>query len=399
VQLPCLARQPILDRRLRLVAYELLFRDPGSGGVHPPLGDQATARVIVDTLMQVDTESVLGDARGLVNVTREFVLSDLPRLLPPERFSLELLESARIDGDLLEALGRLRNDGYALVLDDFVYRPDLDPVLELAESVKIEVHRRTRPEIEAVLATVARHDIRLIAEKVETPEQYDLCQELGFDAFQGYFFAKPKLVGGATVEVSMLTKLRLAVALQQPGLDLKDFERIIASDVALSYRLLRYLNSAFCSFPRKLNSVREAVVMTGLDPMRRWATLVVLAGVEGKSQELLAIALIRAKMCETLAGSIGRDADGYFITGLFSVLDALADTPLETVVRLLPLSDEIVEALLAGEGPLGDTLLRVMAYERGDFEIAIAPPFDVSSISNAYVDAVTWASATLNELR
>jgi len=206
-------------------------------------------------------------------------------------------------------------------------------------------------------------------------------------------------VPGASVAVSVLTKLRLALALQRPGAELEDLERIIAKDAALAYRLLRYLNSAYFSLPRTLRSVREALVVLGVEAVQRWATVVVFAGIEAKTDELLALALIRARMCELLAQAAGAPTHGAFLVGLLSVLDGLTDLPLGQAVAELPLSDELVAALLAHEGPQGDILSRVLAYERGELERAVAPPLDPGPVGDAYVGAVAFASSTMFELR
>jgi len=399
MRLPCIARQPILSRSLNVYAYELLFRDPDSLAAQKPLGDLATARVIVDALMHVGLDRVAGHALALVNVSRGLIMSDIPLLLPPTRVSLELLESTDGDAELLRSLGQLRSAGYRIFLDDFQYTDSRQSLLKLADGIKLEVNGRGRAELEREVALVERFGVPLIAEKVETHVTYELCRELGFDYFQGFFFAEPNPVPGASVAVSVLTKLRLALALQRPDTELEDLERIIGQDAALAYRLLRYLNSAYFSLPRTLKSVREALVVLGVDAVQRWATVVVFAGVEAKTDELLALALIRARMCELLAGSAGVPVEGCFLIGLLSVLDGLTDMPLEQAVEALPLSDEVMAALLDGDGPQGDILTRVLAYERGELERAVAPPLDPGPVSDAYVDAVTFASSTMFELR
>jgi EAL and modified HD-GYP domain-containing signal transduction protein len=397
--LPCVARQPIFDRSLRVYAYELLFRDPDSLRSSEPLGELKTAKVIVDTLMQIGLEHVARGALALVNVSRGLVLSDIPLLLPPSRVGLEVLEEVPPDPEVIAALTELRGAGYQILLDDFVYEPSLRPLVEVADGIKVEVNGCSRDELERQLRELIPFRLPLTAEKVETPECYELCRDLGFDYFQGFFFADPNPVPGASVPVGTLTKLRLGIAIQQPELDFEDLERIISQDVALAYRLLRYLNSAHFSLPRTLTSVRDALVVLGMDAVRRWATVVVFAGVEAKTDELIALALIRARMCEVLAESAAAPVHGCFLTGLLSVLDGLTDLPLEQVVDALPLADEIVAALLRGDGVQGDLLARVIAYERGEFERAVAAPFSPGPVSDAYLDAVAWASAAMVELR
>jgi EAL and modified HD-GYP domain-containing signal transduction protein len=399
MRVPCIARQPILGRSLHVYGYELLFRDPDSRAPEEPLGDRATARVMVDALMDIGLDRVAGRALALVNVTSGLVMSDIPLLLPPARVALELLEGATAEPELLHALGRLRESGYRIFLDDFAYADAPRSLLRLADGVKVEVNERPREELEREVELLRPFGVTLVAEKVETHRTYAVCEELGFDYFQGFFFAEPNPVPGASVAVSVLTKLRLALALQRPGAELEDLERIIAKDAALAYRLLRYLNSAYFSLPRTLRSVREALVVLGVEAVQRWATVVVFAGIEAKTDELLALALIRARMCELLAQAAGAPTHGAFLVGLLSVLDGLTDLPLGQAVAELPLSDELVAALLAHEGPQGDILSRVLAYERGELERAVAPPLDPGPVGDAYVGAVAFASSTMFELR
>jgi EAL and modified HD-GYP domain-containing signal transduction protein len=396
---PSVARQPIFDRRLRVWGYELLFRDVSLQRESPATGETATAKVIVDALMDLGLERIVGGALALVNIPRLFVFDRLLLVLPPDRVALELLEDVEVDDQLLEALRSMVGDGYMLVLDDFCFDESVRPLLSLAHVVKIEVAGRPRDELEELIEELGRYPVRLLAEKVETHEEFESCRALGFRYFQGYFFATPRAVDGAALSAGLLSKLHLAMALQDRNLDFEALERAIGHDLALSFRLLHFLNSAFFSLPRRISSVRDGLVLLGEQAIRRWATVVLLAGIEGKPAELVSLSLARARMTELLGGSRGLGSEsGCFLAGLFSVLDALTDRPLEQIVDELPLSEDVTVALLHREGPTGEVLARVLAYEQGRFEEAVAPPFDARTLSDAYVDAVTWSRAALGEL-
>jgi EAL and modified HD-GYP domain-containing signal transduction protein len=394
MSVPCVARQPIFDRFLRVVGYELLFRDVAvdTEEAHVVHGDEATAKVISDTLMELGLEHVIGSGLGFINVTRPFVVGELPLVLPPDHVVLELLEDVQVDRQLVAAVAQLKSQGFRVALDDFHYEESARPLLELADVVKIEVLDRTREELDRELDLLDPFEVRVLAEKVETHETYELCHELGFHYFQGFFFERPRLVGGHPIQPGVVAKVRLAGELQQPGLDLEALERIVSQDVALSYRLVRTVNSAFFSLPRRISSLHDALVLLGENQVRRWATVIVLAGLEGKPDELIGTALVRARMCELIAEQSGARKDqGYFLTGLFSLLDALVDAPLEEVIDDLPLSDEIVDALVSGRGTQGEILRSVVAYEHGDFAGAELSSVPTEQIAEAYLGAVGWA--------
>jgi EAL and modified HD-GYP domain-containing signal transduction protein len=394
MSVPCVARQPIFDRYLRVVGYELLFRDVEVDPDHANVvdGEGATAKVISDTLMELGLEHVVGSGLGFINVTRPFVLGELPLVLPADHVVLELLEDVQIDPKLVRAIADLKQQGFRVALDDFHFEESARQLVELADIVKIDVLGRTREELDRQLDLLDPFEVRVLAEKVETHETYELCRELGFHYFQGFFFERPKLVGGHPIQPGVVAKIRLAGELQQPGLDLEALERIVSQDVALTYRLVRTVNSAFFSLPRRISSLHDALVLLGENQVRRWATVIVLAGLEGKPDELIGTALVRGRMCELMAEQAGERKDqGYFLTGLFSLLDALCDAPLEEVIEDLPLAHEIVDALVAGKGAQGEILKSVVAYEHGDFDGAELRSLATEQIAEAYLGAVGWA--------
>jgi EAL and modified HD-GYP domain-containing signal transduction protein len=387
-----IARQPVVDRRLNTAAYELLFRAGPEDRARIGDGEEATSAVLVAALMEFGIDKLAGPLPILVNVNRSFLLSGHALLLPRDRVILELLEDIEPDDEVVAAALELKQRGYRLALDDFVYEPGRQPLVELADLVKIEVPGRSSDELAREIGSLAPYAPRLVAEKVETHEEHEQARELGFDLFQGYFFCRPDLVRRRDLPLADVVRLRLLASLEDPESELEELERLVSQDVSVSYRLLRYVNSAYVALPRRVSSMREALVYLGRDTVRRWATLLLLGSFEGKPSELLTVGMIRARMCELLAGTLGRNPDdGYFMTGLFSIVDALVDLPLEEVLSELPLSESIFAALVAGEGPQGDVLARVRAYERGDFDAATPPGMGASALAQIYLQAVAWA--------
>jgi EAL and modified HD-GYP domain-containing signal transduction protein len=378
------ARQPIHDRALRVVGYELLFRGSQLSLSAGGNGDEATSRTLLTALTEIGLEPLVGRRKAYVNVTRSFLLDGHARVCPPDRFVLEVLEDVVVDAELLATLRVLRSEGYAIALDDFVYRDELRPLLDLAEVVKLDVlaHGDRLPEQVELLRPF---DVRLLAEKVETHEAMELCSDLGFELFQGFFFCRPRTVTGRGISASRLTRLQLLSSLNDPDLELEELARIVECDVALSYRLLRYVNSTYVGLAQPVDSIRKALVLLGVQTLRAWASLFVLAQMGEAPVELRATAMARARMCERVAPELGLSPQTAFTAGLFTVIDALMDQEMEAVLEELPLSDVVKAALLRHEGDLGALLGRVLAYEAGTL------PSDGASLCGPYLEAIAWA--------
>ncbi len=394
------ARQPILDHALRVVGYELLFRAPGTQAAGVLSDEAATSSVIVDSFMEVGLDDLVGDKRAYINVSRAFLQSVRPLPLPPARVILELLEDQVVDGQLLEVLDELIADGFSLALDDFVWTEDCEPLLARADTVKLDVLAYDEEELLALVRRLRDRPerLRLLAEKVETRADFERCRELGFDAFQGYFFARPSRIdkrGLPSHHVGALSAMTQLASTE----DVDHLERIITRDVGLSMRLLRYANSAYIYLPRRVGSVHDALTMLGTLTVRRWATMIALAGMADAPHELLVIALVRGRMCQLLSGAEREtDGDDYFTVGLFSVADALVDAPMESVVEALPFTAVVARALVDHDGPLGETLDCVLAYERADFDAVATFGMPIAFVDGAYRGAIAWADIASGNL-
>ncbi len=385
-------RQPILDRDQRAFGHELLYRSADGGGPAGVDGDRMTSRVVLDAFLAIGIERVVGNGLAFVNVTREFLLDDDPPPLPRERVVLEILEDAVIDEELIGAVRSWRERGFTIALDDFVYDPRWEPLLPLASVIKIEVPALDEAGLAEHVRRLRRDGVRLLAEKVETRAEFEELRALGFDLFQGYFFARPEVVSGRRLPENRLATVQLLGALQRPDVDLAKVDALVSQDVALSYKLLRCINSAAFALPRRVESIHRAVVFLGLRALKRLVALAAMAGAEDKPSELVRIALVRARMCERLCAALpGIDEDSGFTVGLFSTLESLMDAPLAEILDKLPLAEEVSAALLAGEGLLGEVLACVLAYERCDWDHARAAGLDPAAIGRAYAEAVDWS--------
>jgi EAL and modified HD-GYP domain-containing signal transduction protein len=384
-----IARQPIFDRGLVVTGYELLFRGANQNVAVVSNHDEATSTVVLNAFTEMGLANVVGERRAWLNVSREFLFGGFARALPRSRVVLELLEDQHVDDALLESLEDHRARGYEIALDDFAGNEELLPALEHVDIVKVDLLGRDPAAVAEDVDRLSAYDLTLLAEKVETPEEHERCLELGFDLFQGYFFCKPEKMEARGVAPNRLTMLQLVAALQDPKIEIGQLETLVTRDIALSYRLLRYINSAFFGMRREVDSIRRALMLLGIANVRRWATLSVFAGVEEKPRELIETALVRARFCE-LSGE--GNTDQLFTLGLFSVVDALMDAPMEDVLASMPFPDEMRAALIDRTGPKGELIEAALSFERGEF----SPTND--RFGDAYAQAIAWATEAADEL-
>ena len=394
-------RQPIYTRQLDVFAYELLFR---SGEVQQASfvdGTRATATVLVNAFVEIGLDTIVGaHTPALVNFTRDFLLQDYAAIFPPDRVVLEILENVTVDDDLIAAMRRLSAQGYRFALDDFIYHDHLQPLVELADLVKLDVHALDRTSLEAHVARLRPYAVKLVAEKVETQEVFRYCYDLGFEYFQGYFLCQPDVVKGQRRSAQHVATLSLLAKLQDPEIDIRELENLISPDASLSYNLLRVANAAFYRRRFAVESIQQAILRLGLRFIANMVSLFCLANVDDKPHELLVTAMIRAKMCEQLAHAMEpKRGNTFFTVGLLSVLDVLLDQPMDEILNALPLTEDIARALLGYEGTLGAALRCVMAYERGYWHEVTAIGLESEIIVKAYLDALAWAIETSGLLK
>ena len=388
-------RQAIFDRKMEIFGYELLYRDGTGNSANIMDGDEATAKVMVNTFLELGIDQIAGNAQAFLNLTANFFLSRHYEVLPTKNVILEVLETIDPTPSVLEALVQARKNGYQIALDDFILRESHRVLLEHADLVKVDVLALSQEELKEQVAMFRDYPVRLLAEKVEDREMYDQCLALGFDYFQGYFFCKPQVLEGVRLSSNRMAVVLLLAKLQDPLIDLEDLNDLVKNDVALSVKLLRYVNSASVGLPRSVDSISQAIGLVGTERMRQWASLLVLAQTGDKPTELMRIALIRAHMCESLCPLYGVPPGQGFTVGLFSVLDAYFDCEMKQLVSNLPLSPEILDALLKREGVLGTMLEGVLAYEQGDWDHHAIKSVETDTVNSAYWTSVDWANGVM----
>ena len=392
------ARQPIFDRDERVFGYELLFRN---GTEQAFQGDiDAAARSTLDSSLLFGIDTLCDHRRAFINCTREVLLNDMVTLLPPTLAVVEILESIEVDDEIISACQRLRSAGYLIALDDFTANDARESLFPLTDIIKVDLRATTRAERVDMMGSLgASHS--MLAEKVETQEEFRETLRDGFHYFQGFFFRRPELMKARDIPACQLNYLRMLAMVSRPTLDLKEIERAIKGEASVCYRLLRYLNSPVFAFHNNIHSVRHALGMLGEREIRRWVRLVAtLSAGKGKSSELVFSALIRARFCELLSPRLGAGDSDLFLIGLLSLMDVIMQIPMAQILESVPVDQESKAALL-GSGPLYPIYRLMLAQEAGAWEDAanisalLGLPSD--EVAEAYFNAVVWARGLSSE--
>ena len=385
------ARQPIFDRSLRVAGYELLFRGGPTNAAFIVNPEGATASVVLNSFTEIGLERVVGSHPAWINVSRDFVMSGLAESVPAGPMVLEILEDQTIDDEFVAALHALKDRGYHLALDDFEFRPEAAPLLSFVDIVKLDIVALGPEGLARHVELLKPYGVTLLAEKLETHAAHRYCADLGCDLFQGFFFNKPELVSDLGIAANRVTLLKVVAALQNPRVSLDELDVLIGHDVTLSFRLLRYINSAFFGLVSEVRSIGQALALLGVENLRRWATLSVLITIDNKPPELMLTALLRGRFCELAGQRLGLAGPAELFTlGLFSVIDALMDSTMQTALEPIPFPPDMVQALIARRGEKGRLLDCVVALEAGDFESARSVLYCSGEL---YLDAVRWADA------
>jgi len=395
------ARQPIFTVSKRVYAYELLFRGTKTDQAQITDGSRATKSVISNTFLNIGIDEVTGHRPAFINFTRDLILDESALLLPPERTIVEILEDIQPDRELIEAVRKTKAKGYIFALDDFVCATGYEGLLQLADIVKVDFLQTSPAErkqlVQRLLAISPT--LSLLAEKVEDYDEFQEAVELGFHYFQGYFFNKPILITGRELPGSKVAYLRILQSIHDPTLDYFGLEEVIKTDVSLTTKLLRYINAAAFPWRKKIESLKQALVLLGENQVRKWISIVVLSElVQDKPQELAVLSAVRGRFCEVAGEESNCRATRLecFMTGILSMLDAMLDVTLDEAIVNIPVSTEVKDALKGGENDLGRFLTLAIAYEKGEWDripaLCSALGIEESKLPAVYADSVEWVS-------
>ena len=401
-----LARQAIFNRKGAVCAYELLYRNgedavANINNANPLSGDAATSSVITQLFTNLDINNIIGKKTAYINFTYNHLIEQIPALLPKNRIVIEVLETVIIDEVLIQNLTQLHSLGYKIALDDFMYREEIIPLIKLAHIIKVDVLNLERTQIEEQIAPLKNQfSGKLLAEKIETRPQLDICMELGFDYFQGFFLNRPDPYKGRTITENKSQMLRLLGELNDSKASIEKIEDIILQIPKLSYRVLRLTNSVSFYTGKKIESLMDAIVQLGLVQIRNWIILLLLASLDDIAPDLLERTLIRAKMCESLARATHYpNPHQAYTVGILSTLDAILNEPMSLLLDRIQLSEVLNEALLHHVGELGKFLKFSIAYEEANFKQLQYSGVDNKELVQSYLDGIAYANSVINIIK
>ncbi len=397
-----IARQPILNIHQKLFAYELLYRGAHDFLLSEISGNRATTNLLSSAFLTKDIKEISSHRPCFINFTQDLIEKKIPLAFPESLLIIEVLEDVKPVESVISACREMKKKGYRIALDDFVFDRKLVPLIELAHIIKIDV--RLTP-LDTVLQTINRlssYNVKLLAEKVETRQEFDLALKLGFSYFQGYYFSKPENIGIQELSSAKVNMLRLLSEVAKKTTTLNKLHGIISSDIAISYKLLRFLNSAYFYRLQKVKTVRHAIAYLGETELRRFLMLVIISEFcSDKPDELVRLVLVRAKFCELLGEASPHNSlsSELFMMGLFSALDTMLDSPMDQVMEKLPIGDLIKTALTSKTGICALFLQTALAFERNEHaaidKLVSELEIPLAAIRGSYLEAVKYANGLI----
>ncbi len=385
-----LARQPVFTAEKKVYGYELLFR-LGLENYFPDVdGDTATSNLLSNIFFPFDFKEILGGKPGLINFTRDLILQKVPLVLPKEHFIIEVLENIEPDEAILASLSVLNKKGFSIALDDFVYHEKFRPMIEFSKIIKFDIRETPLESLYDVLQNLrSKYNILFLAEKVETYSEFEQARQMGFDLFQGYFFSKPEVLSTKGISSGQITKLGLINEIGKKELDLKKIETLIKEDVSVSFKLLRFINSAYFSRRTPIDTIKDAITYLGTEELKRFINIVVISDLgANKPNELIRASIIRARMCESCGKilKISFSIDELFTLGLFSFMDAILDCKMENILSHISFSEKMKQALLGKDKEFKMILSMVEVFEKGDWKNKILDSLSGKSIESMLPD-------------
>ncbi|MCW8091937.1 EAL and HDOD domain-containing protein [Alteromonas sp. ASW11-130] len=392
-----IARQPIFDVNREVFAYELLFRD-GEKNCFPDIPpDEATSKLLASSHLSLGLEEIVGDKLAFINFHRDTLMYRFPTSLDASQVVIEVLETIKVDNQLVKACKHLRGLGFLLALDDYDSTEKWRPFLPFTSIIKFDITTMSAEEIAKLVPELKERRIKLVAEKIETYSEFEKFKAMGFDYFQGYFLAYPELVRHRTLESSKVTLLELLTASAAIKMDFDRVNAILERDVSLTYLLLRFINNPMFNKRNKITSLKHALTYMGEVEVKKFIALIALANLsEGQPSELLQMSLVRAKFCELVSVALKQNDNPPigFLTGLLSLLDALMEQPMEGLMKKIPVSEEVKDALCGRQNLLKDCLLLVTHFESANWagikKLAAKHELKQSLLHSFYNESIKW---------
>lgn len=395
-----IARQPIFTVQKRLFAYELLYRGTKEFPLAGVSGDRATTGLLTSTFLTEGIDVISNSKPCFVNFTEELLIQKTPASFPKKTLVIEILEDVRPTKEVLAACRELSAEGYRIALDDFIYDKSLEPLIKIADIIKIDFRLTPVDTIRKTLQRLTKHKVKLLAEKVETYDEFEKAAKLGFSYFQGYFFNKPEKILIKELALAQITLYNLLAEVTKETTSIDKLYEIISKDVGISYKLLRFINSAYFYRLQEVKTVKHAMAYLGEEELRRFVILMILSDLASvKPNELVRLSLVRAKFCELLAlqSQFKSSSSELFLMGLFSLIDSILDTEMNAIMDKLPIADEIKDALSSGTGDFMPFLRAIIAYERAEIpsctDAVNQINVDMKLLPEIYFESLKYANA------
>ncbi|NLX17840.1 MAG: HDOD domain-containing protein [Desulfobulbus sp.] len=389
-------RQPVFDIHKNLFAYQLLYQE--TAPYCDKCNDRTATRLLSAIFLTDDIEKIAGQKPCFINFTTNLLTREIAQAFPKQRVIINIPNVPSPTPDILDACSSLSRQGYILAIDDFVYTEESLPLVQLANIISINYQRSTPDQIRQIRIRLAEYHLKYLAKNIEHYEELTLAGNLGFNYFQGYFFATPEPLQITEVAPGKASLLQLLAEVNNEKLTTARLEEIIATDAVLTFKLLRYINSAFFYLLKEVESVRQAITYLGEKEVRRFVTLILVSELtENKPRELMRLSIVRARFCELIAMQCPQDVSPseLFLLGLFSLIDAIIDIPMVEAMDKLPLNEAIKDSLILGEGVYQPFLGIVTAYEQGNWQLCLAAgkklEIDCAKLPKLYLEALQFA--------
>lgn len=392
------ARQPIFDRRQNVAAYEILFRNGMSDKYDAIDGDKATLDVITNSFFSIGMEKVTEGKPAFINFTEKLLTNDAITILPNKLFTIEILETVEPTEEVLETCRRLKNLGYTIALDDFIFHPKYEKLIEIADIIKVDFRLTEGIERKNIVDKVKNKNVKFLAEKVETYEEFNDAKEFGYELFQGFFFSRPVVLKAKEIPPQKFICMQIIKELGNDMIDFDKLSELIAKDVSLSVKLLKLINSSAFGLKGKVTSMKHALTMLGEKEVTKWLYIATVKNLkDDKPDEVIKYVLVRAKLCELIAIEIGMEDKAFnsYLTGILSMMNVLLDRNLSEAIEGINIPNEVRDALLMGGNIYSDILGVIRWYEKANWEVVNyyldRIHLDGSRLTELYVEALNWA--------
>lgn len=394
-------RQPIYNNQLGIFAYEMLFRTGEVNAAGDDLDkDGATSQVIINTFLDMGLDNLVGDGMACINLTERFLINEDALPIPADRVILDIHTDINTNESTLDALAKLKQAGFTLAIEDTPDTPNFNKLLEQADILKLNIRENSINDLKARINSLKKFKLKLLADKVETLDEYDTYADIGFDYFQGYFLSKPRIIKGKTLESNKLSVMQLLSTLHSDKSDIDEVEKAISADLTLSYKLLKLINSAFFNLPNDVDSIKRAVVFLGRKKLTSWASMLALSSLGNQPTSLIKIGMVRAKVCELIANKFGlKDEDQFFTAGMFSALDILMQRSIESLIEPLPLANEVKRGILEHKGNIGVLVKCSKLLETSDATRINIKGISKAELASMYLEADQWAEGVTRTIK